>query len=107
MQAFVLYENGLELLNGPADSGFTDTIGFADMFVGTVFAPVHQDHQQAIFHAKEGFASARGQVGLENADHQSKGLLGDTRKSFEAFWDAVFQVSAEHTNQYATESHHV
>ena len=49
VKAFVLQEQGLELLDRAPDGCFADAVGAADVFLSAVFAPVHQDHEQAVF----------------------------------------------------------
>ena len=83
METLVLDEDVLKLSDRAADGGFVHAVGFADVFLGAILAPVHQHHQQSIGQTMIGrFAKGR-QALLEDLQHQREDVFGDAGKPLE------------------------
>lgn len=96
MEAFVLYQDVLELTHRAADGRLVDAVGFADVFLGAVLAPVHQHHQEPVFQTRRWRVAQGGQVGLKHLHHQGEPLFGDAGEPFELVRGIVVKVSIEH-----------
>ena len=103
MEALVLEEDLLEVLDRTADGGFADAIAHADMGVSAIFTPVHQDHEQAVFQTKRRGTPKNADACAQNITHQVKDSWGSAGEAFEHFGFAVFEICVEHTYFYVND----